>query len=99
MYIANTIGKATRVTGTGLQTITSVSGVNLIGILSCCSATATGVFSLFHGVTASSTACYAVFASGSVAQYLPMPAYLSGGYTINVPAIANPDFTLFWNPA
>jgi hypothetical protein len=55
--------------------------------------------SIFHGVTASSTAAVVVFASGSVAQFQQVPAFISGGMTINIPAIQNPDFTLFWNPA
>ena len=99
MYQSNLVGKVTRVTGTGFSTITTVNA-NLIGVLCCGSATTTGGVQLFHGVTASSSVCgIVVFASGSVGQFVHMPAYCSGGITINVGAAANPDITLFWNPA
>ena len=98
MPLQQTVGVATRVTGTGLQTITSCNAA-LIGVLCCASATATGGVQIFHGVTGSSSATgLIVFASGSVAQYVDVPAYCSGGMTINVGAAANPDITLFWNP-
>ena len=98
MYQSNMIGRPTRVTGTGLTTITSANA-NVIGVLCCGSATTTGGIQLFHGVTASSSACgVVVFASGSLAQYLPLPVYCSGGITMDVNAAANPDITLFWNP-
>ena len=99
MYNANLVGTATRVTGTGKSTITS-GNANLIGVLCCGSATTTGGVQFFHGVTASSSATgLIVFASGSGGQFVHVPAYLSGGITINVGAAANPDLTLFWNPA
>lgn len=98
MPLQQTVGVATRVTGTGIRTITSANAA-LIGVLCCASATATGGVQIFHGVTASSSAAgLCVFASGSVAQYLPLPVYCSGGMTINVGAADNPDLTLFWNP-
>lgn len=99
MYITPTAGTASRLTVTGLTCLSSVNS-NVIGILCCNSATATGAVALYHGVTASSSVCGPiVFASGSVAQYIAVPAYCSGGITINVPAAQNPDVTLFWNPA
>ena len=98
MFISSAVGVPTRVTGTGYQTITSGNAA-VIGVLCACSATATAGMQLFHGVTASSSACgLVVFASGSQAQYIPLPVYCSGGITLNVGAIANPDITLFWNP-
>lgn len=98
MLITPNVGRPTRVTGTGLQTITSANAA-LIGVLCCASATATGGMQVYHGVTGSSSATgIIVFASGSVAQYVPVPVYCSGGMTINVGAAANPDLTLFWNP-
>lgn len=99
MYNSNMIGKPSRLTATGLTCLSSVNA-NVIGVLCCNSATATGGVQLFHGVTASSSACgIVVFASGSAAQYIPIPVYCSGGIVINVGAAANPDLTLFWNPA
>lgn len=99
MYENTQIGIATRVTGTGFQTICS-SPANVIAVLCCCSATATAGMQLFHGVTASSSACgLVVFPSGSSSTYINLPVYCSGGITMNVGAIANPDITLFWNPA
>ncbi len=99
MYESNMIGKATRVTGAGYTTITS-GNANVIGILCCASATTTGGSQLFHGVTASTSACgLIVFASGSAAQYVPLPAYCSGGITLFNGVADNPDVTLFWNPA
>lgn len=98
MYQSNTVGVATRVTGAGLTTITSCNSA-VIGVLCCGSATTTGGVQLFHGVTASSSACgIIVFASGSAAQYVPIPVYCSGGITLDVNAAENPDITLFWNP-
>lgn len=99
MYQSNLVGTATRVTGTGKSCITSANA-NLIGVLCCASATTTGGVQFFHGVTASNSATgLIVFASGSGAQFVAVPAYISGGITINVGAAANPDLTLFWNPA
>jgi len=99
MYQSNTVGVATRVTTTGTVAISSAN-TNLIGVLCCGSATTTGGVQFFHGVTASSSVCgIVVFPSGSAATYVPVPAYCSGGMTIRVGAAANPDITLFWNPA
>lgn len=99
MYQASMIGVPTRATGTGLRTITS-GNANVIGVLCAGSATTTGGIQLYHGVTASSSACgIVVFASGSAAQYVQLPVYCSGGITMNVGAAENPDITLFWNPA
>ena len=96
MYESNLVGIATRATGTGLRVVTSANA-NIIGVLC---ATATGGMQLFAGVTSSvSITGLIVFASGSVAQYVPLPVYASGGITMNVGAAANPDITLFWNPA
>ena len=99
MYESNLVGIATRATGTGLRVVTSANA-NIIGVLCAASATATGGMQLFAGVTSSvSITGLIVFASGSVAQYVPLPVYASGGITMNVGAAANPDITLFWNPA
>jgi hypothetical protein len=96
MFTSNMVGTATRVTGTATTCITSG---NVIGVLCCSSATATGGVAIFHGVTASSSVCgLVVFPSGSGATYIPVPAYCSGGITIKVGAAQNPDITLFWNP-
>ena len=99
MYITPQAGKAQRLTVTGLTCITSINS-NIIGVLCSQSATATGAVQLYHGVTASYSICGPiVFASGSVAQYISIPAWASGGITISIPAAQNPDVTLFWNPA
>lgn len=99
MFVSNQVGVATRVTGTGTVCITS-GNANLIGVLCCASATATGGIKIYHGVTASSSVCgLIVFPSGSAATYIPVPAYCSGGITVDLGAADNPDVTLFWNPA
>lgn len=107
MYNANLIGVATtRTTATGYRAITS-GNANIIGILCASSATATGGCQLFaaqatvSGTTSGGTAIspLLVFASGSVAQFIQVPMYASGGFAINIGAAANPDITLFWNPA
>lgn len=99
MYLNSMVGTATRVTGASAVTICSVNS-NLIGVLCCASATATGGIAIYHGVTASSSVCgLIVFPSGSAATYIPVPAYCSGGITVDLGAADNPDVTLFWNPA
>ena len=99
MYITSGVGVATRVTGTATTVISSVNA-NLIGVLCCASATATGGIKIYHGVTASSSVVgIVVFPSGSAATYVPVPAYCSGGITVKLGAADNPDVTLFWNPA
>ena len=104
MYFANMVGVPTaRSTATGMRGITS-SNANIIGVLCCGSATCTGGMQVFAGVvttTSGSTAIspLIVFASGSVAQYVSLPMYCSGGFSINIGAAANPDITVYWNPA
>ena len=106
MYQSTIVGTATRVTATGFVKITT-NNANVIGILCAGSATTTGGVQLFvaqataTGTTSGGTAISSVivFASGSVGQFVKYPAYCSGGFSINVGAAANPDFTLFWNPA
>jgi len=54
---------------------------------------------IYHGVTASALAVGTViFASGSVASYIDIPAHISGGMTIDLNPTQDPDVTLFWNP-
>lgn len=99
MYQSNGVGTATRITGTAAINITAVNA-NLIGVLCCSSATATGGIAIYHGVTASSSVCgLVVFPSGSASTYIPVPAYCSGGITVQAGVADNPDLTLFWNPA
>lgn len=106
MYQANLVGKTSRVTATGYTQITN-KNANIIGVLCAGSATTTGGFQLFaaqgtaSGSVSGGTAIspVVVFASGSVAQYINYPAFCSGGFDINIGAAANPDITLFWNPA
>lgn len=97
--LVNDSGTATRVTGTGAQLVTSANAA-LIGVLCCNSATA-GAIQLWAGTTATGTPLTGIitFASGSVGAFIKCPAYASGGLTINVGAAANPDLTLYWNPA
>lgn len=98
MYESNMIGVATRTTGAGYRTICSANS-NVIGVMCCASATTTGGVQLFHGVTASASACgLVVFPSGSSVTYLSLPVYCSGGITQFVGVADNPDVTLFWNP-
>ena len=90
-------GTPTRVSATGIQVIASVNSA-LIGIVHTSTATAAPV-NIYHGVTASVEACTTVqFASGSVASFLQLPMFCSGGLTIDLGATADPSLTLFWNP-
>ena len=105
--LPNRSGTATRVTGTGVTQITSANAA-LVGIL-CCNTATGGIIQVFAGLTATATAASGsagkfltgiiTFASGSVATYIDVPAYASGGMLINIGAAANPDLTLYWNPA
>lgn len=98
-----TVAGAT-VLATGIST---VGGANLIGIM--CNATVNGAttIQLWAGVTATATAAgvpisgVITFVSGRspLGTYLEFPAYASGGVAINVGGDADPDLTLYWNPA
>lgn len=95
-------GKPQRLTATGLSTITSanahIMGVGFQG-------TGTGILAIYIGVTASSTAAYirayATAAAATVNPYVyhEVPMYCSGGFTVDVEPSADPNITLFWNPA
>ena len=94
-------GRPSRLTATGLSTITSANA-HIIGVLMNCSGT--GQISIFHGVTASASAIgirgwVTVIDTVRPALYFPCPAYCSGGITVDVGPSADPDITLFWNPA
>jgi hypothetical protein len=96
-------GNATRLSATGLSTITS-GNAQLIGVLF--TGTGTGTVQLYHGVTASVSVCgiiraYTTVTGATVNQavFFRVPAYCSGGITANVGASADPDITLYWNPA
>lgn len=100
--IVRELGTATRVAVTGLTCISSINS-GLLGILF--SGTGTGTAQIFHGVTASNSATGIIRAYTTVtgvtvnaATFIRVPAYCSGGITINVGASADPDVTLFWNP-
>lgn len=97
--LVNDSAVATRITGTGATTITSANAA-VVGVLCCNSATA-GAIQLWAGVTATGTPLTGVitFASGSVGAFIRCPAYASSGLTVNIGAAANPDLTIYWNPA
>ena len=97
-------GTATRVTGTGYTAITSANAY-IIGILFASSGTC--ALSLYAGVGATGSSTIGgpirfnvtVEATIPAAQFISYPAYCSGGFHINIPACADPNVTLFWNPA
>lgn len=93
-------GTATRVTATGLQTITSADAA-IIGVLM--AGTGTSSLSIFHGITASASVCIvrgyvSVAVGGQPGLYFPVPMYCSGGITIDLNNDNDPNLTLFWNP-
>lgn len=114
MYVAPLIGKGTRKTASGatvLSTgIAATGGANLIGIMVHATVTGNTKIQLWAGTTATATSAgvpitgIMTFASGtatgltSLARYLPVPAYCSGGLCINTSGDCT-DITLFWNPA
>ena len=99
---------------TVLATLTAsptVGGINLIGIMTHATVTGNTIVQLWAGVTATSTAAgtpitgLITFVSATAtgvkdnfAQFMPVPAYCSGGLCINTSG-DNTDITLFWNPA
>ena len=102
MNFTTQAGTATRVVTSGLSTITS-GNAQLIGILF--TGTGTGTCQLYHGVTASVSVCGIVRAYLTVIAayansplFIRVPAYCSGGITVNIGASADPDVTLYWNP-
>lgn len=114
MYQAPNWGTGTRKTASGatvLSTgVSTVGGVNLIGIAVHASVTGNTLVQLWAGITATSTAAgvpltgIITFASGtatgltSLYRYLPVPAFASGGLCINTTGDTT-DITLFWNPS
>ena len=98
---------AFRGTATGNVAITS-SNAHIMGVMF--NGTGTGGIRIFAGTTATVTAAgvylgsviaYPTVANATVnaAVYYPFPAYCSGGITINIQPSADPQLTLFWNPA
>ena len=113
MYEANQAGRAVRITTAGVTVIGSSNG-NILGVICTPSVTGATTIQLFAGLTATATAAVGsggkiltgvvTFVSAtatalSLARYLDIPAYCSGGALINIAGDANPDITLFWNPA
>lgn len=97
---SNSWGTSTRLTATGLSTLSSANSA-VIGVLF--SGTATGSLTIYHGVTASGTMAFIrAAATGTttvnISQYYPVPGYCSGGVTVNVGASQDPNITLFWSP-
>ena len=96
-------GTANRLTATGVSTITS-GNARIIGFLF--TGTGTGTLQLFAGATASSAISGVIRAYVTVggvtvntATFVEYPAYASGGFTVDVGPTADPDVTIFWNPA
>ena len=94
---------ATRFTATGSSCITSGNAA-LIGVLF--TGTGTGSIQLFAGTTVSASVCGIIRAYTTVANqtvnsplWITMPAYCSGGVSATVGGSADPDVTLYWNPA
>ena len=86
--------------------VSTVGGVNLIGVAVHASVTGNTLLQLWAGTTATATAAgvaltgLMTFVSASPArqQYLPIPAYCSGGLALNCTGDTT-DITLYWNPA
>lgn len=93
-------GASYRATVTGAVCISSANA-RILGVLSC--GTATGAVQLFAGVTATTTTngnpLTGVITFVTAPNYIDVPAFASGGLTINVGAAASPDITIFWSPA
>lgn len=93
-------GRTTRVVVTGLTCVAS-NNVQLIGVMLAC--TGTSIMAIYHGVTASASVAvvrgYAsVAVGGQPGLYFPVPAYCSGGMTVDLDSCLDPNITLFWNP-
>jgi len=100
MPFSTEYGRTTRITATGLSTITSANAA-IIGVMF--AATGTASLTIFHGVTASASVAivrgYAsVAVGGQPGLYFRCPAYCSGGITVDLNNCLDPDLTLFWNP-
>ena len=118
MYQAPQWGKATRKTASGATVlatgISTVAGVNLIGIAVHASVTGNTLIQLWAGTTATATAAglpitgVITFVSatatgimavrGGLQRYMPIPAYASGGLCLNTTGDST-DITIYWNPS
>lgn len=114
MFEAALIGRGTRKTASGATVlatgVSTVGGVNLIGVMVHASVTGNTLLQLWAGTTATATAAgvaitgVITFASGTatgldaLVRYMPIPAFCSGGLAINCTGDTT-DITLFWNPA
>lgn len=109
MYEGNQVGVTKRVTVAGVTVLSSVNS-NVLGVA--CNASVTGrtTIQFWAGTTATATSNgktlsgVLTFVSATATalapfQYLRFPAYSSGGCVVNIAGDANPDITLFWNPA
>ena len=103
MLPGTNFGKAQAFTTVGATCVTSANAY-IIGVL--IDSTASGTFQIWAGTTATAATngvplCGAVGRSTAtgVPNYLPFPAYASGGITFNVGGSADPNITLFWAPA
>jgi hypothetical protein len=90
----NETGTPTRVTGSGVNVITSGHAA-LLGFFT--SSGAPGTIQLFHG-TATGNAITGVITAVTGGFYR-CPAYCSGGLSALVTGWTSPDLTFFWNPA
>ena len=114
MYQAPQFGTGTRKTASGATVlatgVSTVGGVNLIGVMVHASVTGNTLLQLWAGTTATATAAGSAltgvitFASGTatalsaLVRYMSIPAFASGGLAINCTGDTT-DITLFWNPS
>ena len=112
MYEANQAGIATRFTTAGATVLSTVGNINLLGVACTPSVSAKFTIQIWAGTTATGTVAlgsagvaitgiitFLTSNAGGLARTLRVPAYCSGGCVINIAGDANPDLTLFWNPA
>ena len=109
MYEASPIGLTRRLNVAGATVISTVNSL-LIGVMNNASVTGKTTIQLWAGTTATSTAAgltltgVITFVSATATalacgQFFRVPGYASGGCCVNIAGDANPDLTLFWNPA
>ena len=97
-------GKATSVKATGYTAVTSGNAA-IIGVM--CHSSGTAACSFYTTAAASGSVTIGglirfnvtVSATIPAAIYLPFPADAPGGFSVNLGAAADPNITIFWNPA
>jgi hypothetical protein len=94
----NEMGVAKRVSATGAFSLGAGNNIGLVGVLVGAS-TAAPVLAIHHGATMVSGATMIAALTAPANAFTRIPAYLSGGATINVTGVEIPDLNIYWNPA